>query len=93
MMTANCLSLISHVQNGKKVVFVVFYMKQQDFAHKLKHSGNSQFLSVDLRKQGRKIAEMRNCIPPSDPPPISKKTTKLCLVTTLCLLLAFKNVG
>ena len=33
----------------------------------LKNSGNSQFLSTDLRKQGRKIADMWNCIPPSDP--------------------------
>ena len=27
MMTANCSSLIGHVQNGKKMVYVVLYMK------------------------------------------------------------------
>ena len=37
----------------------------------LADSGNNQFLFADLRKQVKKIAEIRNFIPPSDPPLIA----------------------
>ena len=59
----------------------------------LKNSGNSQFLSADLRKQGRKIAEMRKCIPPGDPPPQVLISEILSWGMSLSISLMRKSVG